>query len=52
MKKNKHITVNITEAEHEKIEKIAEQEARTITDTARLLLLKALKTAEGVKNEN
>lgn len=43
MKKDKHITVNLTDAEYKHITTKAEQEQRTLTATARLLLLKALK---------
>ena len=43
MKKDKHITINLTDAEYNRITAKAEQEQRTTAAIARLLILKALK---------
>lgn len=42
MKKDKHITINLNEAQYNAVLMIAEASERTPSDVARLLLLKAL----------
>ena len=42
MKKNKQLTLKITEADYTTLEALAEREERTLSDTARRLLKKSL----------
>lgn len=46
MKKDKHITVNLTEEEHSKLIQLAEQQERTPAALCRLLINKQLKNEE------
>lgn len=42
MKKNKQLTLKITEADYTALETLAEEEERTLSDTARRILKKGL----------
>ena len=46
MKKDKHILINLTEADYNQLKEQADKEQRTLTNYAYILLIKALKGAK------